>query len=262
MITFKASVRSAKATTDDAITTQSVGIPVRLCLDPEFNGLAKTFCAKNGAVSVDVALVGDTAETVIPPDVLQTTGQLLIGVYAADQSGNIVIPTVWALAGIVRPGVVPSGVDPAEPTPSWVAQVQQIASDALETANTVREDADNGAFDGATGPQGPQGIQGERGPQGPQGIQGETGPQGPKGDTGATGPQGPAGATPALTIITGVESSTTATKNYAVGDTMIVGDTMYVATAAIAIGGTIVPGTNVQATTVMEQILTRVAVLG
>ena len=65
--------------------------------------------------------------------------------------------------------------------------------------------------EGGTGPQGPQGIQGETGPQGPQGIQGpqgetgpqgiqgiqgETGPQGiqgVKGDTGNTGPQGPAG---------------------------------------------------------------------
>lgn len=184
MITFKASVRSAKATTDDAITTQSVGIPVRLCLAPEFNGLAKTFCAKNGAVSVDLALIGDATETVIPPDVLQTTGQLQIGIYAADESGNIVIPTVWALAGIVRTGVVPSGVDPSAPTPSWVAQVQSIASEALYTANSVREDADAGEFDGTPGPQGEPGPQGATGPTGPQGPQGETGPQGPKGDPG------------------------------------------------------------------------------
>ncbi len=52
---------------------------------------------------------------------------------------------------------------------------------------------------GATGPQGPQGIPGEigatgptgaTGPQGPQGIAGEIGATGP---TGATGPQGPQG---------------------------------------------------------------------
>jgi hypothetical protein len=52
-----------------------------------------------------------------------------------------------------------------------------------------------------TGPEGPQGLQGNTGPQGPQGEQGETGPQGatgptgPTGDTGATGPQGPKGDT-------------------------------------------------------------------
>ena len=58
---------------------------------------------------------------------------------------------------------------------------------------------------GATGPIGPQGLQGETGatgptgPTGPQGLQGETGatgptgPQGLQGETGATGPTGPQG---------------------------------------------------------------------
>lgn len=46
---------------------------------------------------------------------------------------------------------------------------------------------------GATGPQGPQGVQGDTGAQGPQGIQGATGPQGPQGIQGNTGPRGPQG---------------------------------------------------------------------
>ncbi|MDU6297408.1 MAG: hypothetical protein E6576_16300, partial [Clostridium celatum] len=58
---------------------------------------------------------------------------------------------------------------------------------------------ENGEFTGATGEQGPQGIQGERGPQGPQGErgpqgpQGERGPQGPQGERGLQGPQGERG---------------------------------------------------------------------
>ena len=51
---------------------------------------------------------------------------------------------------------------------------------------------------GATGPQGPQGIQGETGatgPQGPQGIQGETGATGPQGLQGIQGETGPQGST-------------------------------------------------------------------
>ena len=36
----------------------------------------------------------------------------------------------------------------------------------------------------ATGPQGPQGVQGDTGAQGPQGVQGATGPQGPQGEKG------------------------------------------------------------------------------
>lgn len=45
----------------------------------------------------------------------------------------------------------------------------------------------------ATGPQGPQGIQGPAGPQGAQGERGEAGPQGPQGEPGPAGEQGPEG---------------------------------------------------------------------
>lgn len=194
MITFCASIRAAKAATDDKITTGSVGIPVQLCLAPEFAGLAKTIVYTDGTASADEALVGDATTATVPPDVLTTPGRRLqIGIYAANAAGTIVIPTVWATVAVIERGTIPSGVDPSEPTPSWVAQVQQIASDALETANSVRADADAGEFDGDPGPQGPQG---EPGPQGPQGATGETGPQGPQGpqgEQGETGPQGPEG---------------------------------------------------------------------
>lgn len=56
-------------------------------------------------------------------------------------------------------------------------------------------------------------------------------------------------------IIAGVETSMVATKNYSIGDLLIVGDALYKATAAIANGGTITVGTNVAATTVAEQLL-------
>lgn len=149
MITFTANIRSASARSDDAITTSSVGIPVNLVLADEFMGLAKTLVFRAGATTVDVVLVGDATEAVVPPDVLTTVGLWLgIGIYAADSEGNVVIPTVWASAGLIQQGTVPSGVDPSAPTPSWVAQVQSIASEAMETAESVRTDADNGVFDG------------------------------------------------------------------------------------------------------------------
>ena len=61
---------------------------------------------------------------------------------------------------------------------------------------------------GATGPQGPKGDTGATGEQGPQGIQGVQGPQGPKGDTGVTGDAS------SLTIIHGIDKTT----SYAVTD--------------------------------------------
>lgn len=143
MIQFKANIRSASAASDDAITTGSVGIPVKLQLAQEFDGLAKTFCAKNGSAAVDIVLAGDATETVIPPDVLQTAGLLQIGVYAARADGEIVIPTVWASVEVVSTGVSPSGIDPSGPTPSWAAQVQQTAEDALQSAADASQAADN-----------------------------------------------------------------------------------------------------------------------
>lgn len=80
------------------------------------------------------------------------------------------------------------GIAPAEPTPDVVQQILSAANEAdskaeqaQKVAQSVRDDADAGKFNGVqgdTGPVGPQGPQGEQGPIGPQG------PQGPKGDTG------------------------------------------------------------------------------
>lgn len=55
-------------------------------------------------------------------------------------------------------------------------------------------------------------------------------------------------------MIAPVEAGTTASRAYAVDDALIMGDTFYKVTAAIAIGGTITPGTNVTATTVAENL--------
>lgn len=89
-----------------------------------------------------------------------------------------------------------SGTEPAEPTPNVVQQIMLAANAAEKLAQSVRDDADAGKFNGVQGPKGDTGPVGPVGPQGPQGEQGPTGatgPQGPKGDTGATGPQGSKG---------------------------------------------------------------------
>lgn len=148
MIKFSANIRSACAESDDAITTGSVGIPVQLILSAEFIGLAKTLVFTDGVNSVDLALVGDATEATVPHDVLTTPGrQLRIGIYAADASGNIVIPTVMDYAGQIVQGTVPSGVDPAAPTPSWVAQVQQMASRSVEAAEAAQLAAQDASQD-------------------------------------------------------------------------------------------------------------------
>ena len=56
-------------------------------------------------------------------------------------------------------------------------------------------------------------------------------------------------------LIAPVESSYTATQNYSQNNYLIVDNTLYKVTSAIANGGTITPGTNADATTVMAEIV-------
>lgn len=83
-------------------------------------------------------------------------------------------------------------------TPVEQTTIAEIAA----IAQSVRDDANNGMFDGAQGPAGPigpVGPQGEQGIPGEKGEKGDIGPQGPKGDKGDKGEQGipgPSGHTP------------------------------------------------------------------
>ena len=148
-ISFTAHGRCARATVCEPITTGSVGLSVSFAFDAAWGGLQKTAIFRGSGMAVDLVLSGDAAT--VPPEVLTIPGgDLRIGVWGADPDENVIIPTVWATVGEIVPGSAPSGIDPQPPTPSWVAQVQEIAQDALDTANSVREDADAGAFDGAT----------------------------------------------------------------------------------------------------------------
>ena len=56
-------------------------------------------------------------------------------------------------------------------------------------------------------------------------------------------------------MIAGIEADMTASRAYTTGDLMIVGDTLYKAAAPIASGAALTPDTNVNATTVAEQLL-------
>lgn len=95
------------------------------------------------------------------------TGELTFAGYT-DGVRQISVSQIYRVAATA--GV--SGTAPAEPTPDIVQQILSAASNAEEIAQSVRDDADAGKFNG------PRGPKGDTGPQGP------VGPQGPKGDTG------------------------------------------------------------------------------
>ena len=136
MIQLIATGRAARVTVNEPITAGSVGIPVEVELSNEFDGLEAWLVFDAGYKSADIALTG--APVTVPPQVVRVAGEKLkMGVYGAKPDGTVVIPTVWVDCGTVREGVEPSGFDPGDPAPSWPAQVEAIAEEALEVAQGV-----------------------------------------------------------------------------------------------------------------------------
>lgn len=155
MITVTANARNLTYASDDIITSGSVGIPVVFDLSEDFDGLPCVAVFEGSGVSFDVPLMGGNT-CVVPHEVLAQAGSYLrIGVYASNGEGTVVIPTVWFGSRMILPGTTPSEADPAAPTPSWAAQVQQAAAEALSVAQDIQARADAGDFDGEPGLRGP-----------------------------------------------------------------------------------------------------------
>lgn len=166
---IKLNVSAANITVEEkeTLTEGRVGLLCQFHFTDEWTGLAKT-AVFDGADSRDVILKSDTVA--IPAECLSAEGySLSVGVYGKNAAGDIVIPTVYATVGKIQRSAYPSGREPAAPTPDVVAQIQQTAANAEELARSVREDADLGRFQGATGQKGDKGDKGDKGPQGEKG---------------------------------------------------------------------------------------------
>ena len=140
-------------------------------------------------------LCTDADECYIPFEVLKTPG-FTVSVFGL--CGTRRVTSTRAIVKVLESGYE-EGDTPNEPTPDAYDQIIQIMTDTQTIAQSVRDDADNGIFNGEKGEKGDAGEKGERGEQGPQGPQGEKGEKGEKGDkgdkgdTGEKGEQGPQG---------------------------------------------------------------------
>ena len=158
----------------------------------------RVICESGEPFAMPSALMADTG-------VIRTC---IVG-YIGD-SARVVSAMERAPLCVVENGCEIDDDPPQDVAPDLWAQLMDEVCRANETAQSVRDDADAGKFNGATGPagpagetgpQGPKGDKGETGavgpagPAGPQGIQGPKGERGETGATGATGPAGPAGET-------------------------------------------------------------------
>ena len=88
----------------------------------------------------------------------------------------------------IEHGAITIGVEPPEPTPSIYESILASVRSVEQLAQSVRDDADAGKFNGAPGPKGDPGMKGDKGDSGEKGETGAPGPQGeqgPKGDPGS-----------------------------------------------------------------------------
>ncbi len=118
----------------------------------------------------------------VPSEVLRAQGVFYVGVMGVKDN---VTRTTNVLRYELEHGAITVGVEPPEPTPSIYEQILETVKSTEQIAQSVRDDADAGRFDGAPGPQGEQGPKGDPGEKGETGAQGPQGEQGPKGDPGS-----------------------------------------------------------------------------
>ena len=180
-------------------TFDSYGIEqLHVTLDDTWSGLAvtATFNPPNGE-PVEIR-VPENGLIDVPAEATANEGTGSI-VYCGVANGVQLITKTQGYNVITHGNV--GGTEPFNPSESLATQVLQAAlnaeqnsAEAKSAAEGLRNDADNGKFNGKDGAKGDKGDTGPRGPVGPQGPQGEKGVQGPVGATGATGPQGPTGA--------------------------------------------------------------------
>lgn len=130
------------------LTARSVEtVTAHFVFGAEWDGYTKTAVFASGDTVKRVLLDGSN-QCIVPWEVLTQPGMLQIGVVGTD--GDKILPSVKALV-CVNEGIYTDGTAPSEPTPTEYAQLISLSEDTKAIAQSVRDDADAGKFDGDPG---------------------------------------------------------------------------------------------------------------
>lgn len=145
----------AQASVTGALTSGMVGLPVTIEYDAAWEGLTKNLvcrCDLNGAAGGEyrsVLNIGGTAA--VAQEVMQAGAHLYLGVEGFSPDGKLVIPTTWALCGVIERGANTAEDLSADPTlPVWSqlqAQIDQLDPGGIsqEQLDEIRACADSAA---------------------------------------------------------------------------------------------------------------------
>lgn len=120
---------------------------IRLALSSDWDGLAVKISFFPARLA-PIAVVCGESDIEIPWEVYDYSGEV-----AAVISGEITDRIMISLPFILKieHTYTPANTPPRKPTPSEISQVYEYMKTAVDTAESVRRDADNGVFDGDDG---------------------------------------------------------------------------------------------------------------
>lgn len=150
MIKLTASKSCLTASRQELLVEGAVNVNiVQFVFSSDWDGLTKTAVFQAGSYKYSV-LLDESNEAPIPWEALQNPRRTLYaGVYGTNGE-SLVLPTIWASLGTIQEGASP-GENTQPPTPDVYSQILAAASKAEQIAQSVRDDADSGAFDGPPG---------------------------------------------------------------------------------------------------------------
>lgn len=176
---IKANIYNKKLVVENFAVSDSVMFDtVHFTFPDEWNGYVKTAVFKTeSGETVNVVLDGANPlcisenECYIPFEVIKSP-YFYLSVFGV--SGESVATTTQVKVNVLQSGYS-EGEEPLEPTPTEYQQIINISAETKEIAQSVRDDADNGAFKGDKGDKGDTGPQGEKGDKGDKGDPGKDG---------------------------------------------------------------------------------------
>lgn len=172
---------------DGAAVSDSVKfIKIRFFFPATWDGFAKTVVFKNGDTKCSVILDEkselciDEDECYIPHEVIKTPmlSFAVFGIFADSKATSS-----WAAIRIIK-GCGENGDAPLDPTPTEYEQLLKISEETKKIAQSVRDDADNGAFKGEKGDTGDAFTYEDFTAEQLAELKGAKGDKGDKGDTG------------------------------------------------------------------------------
>lgn len=175
MLTLQATQKEIKITTEAEFVRGTVGVDCRIVFDEFWQDYDKfVVFERTNTCSKPIEIFVDLTDKVItiPHETLAESGDFVVGVYGLKD--NEVLPTLYSDKIKIVYGTETSGTPPTEPTPNPYEQIIAIAKETERIAQSVRDDADNGKFDGKDGYTPIKGVDYFDGAKGDKGDKGDT----------------------------------------------------------------------------------------